>query len=105
MCVWMVMSHSAPLCSVFPCTDKVVAGAVVTSGEFTKATGYRLLRGGKIVWEGPSIDSLKRFKDDVNKVAKGVEFGVGIPYGSTKVGDKIVSFNLKKVHQKMEIKL
>ncbi len=85
--------------------DKVIAGAVVTSGEFSKATGYRILRAGRVVWEGPTLDSLKRFKDDVNKVAKGVEFGIGIPFGGTKVGDKVVSFNVKKVHQKMEIKL
>ena len=86
-------------------SDKCIAGAVVTAGEFTKATGYRLLRGGRVVWEGTEIDSLKRFKDDVNKVAKGVEFGIAIPFGQTKVGDKIVSYNVKRVFKKMEIKL
>ena len=103
---------SGPRVVFLPCvvflhcvSDKSIAGAVVVGGEFTKANGFRLLRQGKVVWEGGSLDSLKRFKDDVNKVAKGVEFGVGIPYGKVKVGDKLVSFNRNKVHQKMEIKL
>jgi translation initiation factor IF-2 len=87
------------------CTDHVIAGAVVVAGEFTKSTGYRLARQGVVVWEGPTLDSLKRFKDDVNKVAKGVEFGVGVPFGGVKVGDKLSSYNISKKRMKMEIKL
>ncbi len=82
-----------------------IVGAVVTAGEFTKANGYRLFRHGKAIWEGPAVDSLKRFKDDVNKVAKGTEFGVSIPFPDTRVGDKISSFNVKTLHKRMEIKL
>ncbi len=86
-------------------TAGVIVGAVVTAGEFCTTSGYRVHRHGKVVWEGGAVDSLKRFKDDVNKVAKGVEFGLSLPFPDIKVGDKITSFNVKKTSVKMEIKL
>ncbi len=87
-----------------PCAG-VIVGAVVTAGEFCNTSGYRVHRHGKAVWEGGAVDSLKRFKDDVNKVAKGVEFGVSLPFPDVRVGDKISSFNMKTTNVKMVIKL
>jgi hypothetical protein len=63
------------------------------------------MRAGKLVWEGDALDSLKRFKDDVNKVAKGVEFGVGVPFGGLKIGDKLTSYNTEQKREKMIIRV
>ncbi|MFN8943093.1 MAG: translation initiation factor IF-2, partial [Pseudobdellovibrionaceae bacterium] len=55
----------------------VIAGCFVVDGKVTRASMARLLRDGKIVYEG-KISSLKRFKDDAKEVATGFECGIGI---------------------------
>jgi len=52
-----------------------IAGCYVTDGTVTRGDSARLVRDGKIVYEG-SIASLRRFKDDVKEVASGYECGV-----------------------------
>ncbi|HAF66366.1 MAG TPA: translation initiation factor IF-2, partial [Clostridiales bacterium UBA9857] len=64
-----------------------VAGCYVTSGKVTRNASVRLLRDGRIVYEG-KIASLKRFKDDVTEVAQGYECGIGLErYQDIKPGD------------------
>jgi len=74
-----------------------VAGCYVTSGKVTRGAGVRLLRDGRIVYEG-KISSLKRFKDDVSEVAQGYECGIGLErYQDVKPGDVIEAFVMKEV--------
>ena len=52
-----------------------IAGCYVTSGKVTRGDMIRLIRDDEQIGEG-TIDSLKRFKDDVKKVTEGFECGI-----------------------------
>ena len=53
----------------------------------------RVLRDEVVIFQG-ELDSLRRFKDDVNEVKEGTECGMGIKnYKDIKPGDKIEVFN------------
>jgi translation initiation factor IF-2 len=70
------------------------AGCIVTDGKLVRGASARVIRGGKIIHEG-SIDTLRRFKDNVNEVATGFECGVGISgFGDYREGDVL------EVHRK-----
>ena len=74
-----------------------VAGCYVTSGKVTRGASVRLVRDGRIVYEG-KISSLRRFKDDVAEVAKGYECGIGLErYQDIKPGDVIEVFTIQEV--------
>lgn len=75
----------------------VIAGCFVVDGKIQRSNQVRLLRDGKIVYEG-KIASLKRFKDDAKEVAQGFECGLGIEnYNDLKVGDVIEAFVKEEV--------
>uniref|UniRef100_A0A2P2K0T5 Translation initiation factor IF-2, mitochondrial n=3 Tax=Rhizophora mucronata TaxID=61149 RepID=A0A2P2K0T5_RHIMU len=57
--------------------DIKIAGCRVTDGHLTKSSTLRLLRSGEVVFEG-SCTSLKREKQDVERVGKGSECGLVI---------------------------
>ncbi len=66
-----------------------VAGCYVTNGLVKRNLPVRVLRNNIVIFEG-AIDSLRRFKDDVNEVKHGYECGIGIKdYNDVKVGDQI----------------
>ena len=74
-----------------------VAGCYVTSGKVTRGASVRLVRDGRIVYEG-KISSLRRFKDDVAEVAQGYECGIGLErYQDIKPGDVIEVFTIQEV--------
>ncbi len=74
-----------------------IAGSYVTEGEIIRGAKARLLREGIVVYEG-SIDSLRRFKDDVRRVAAGYECGIGLDrFNDVKEGDVIEAYTLKEV--------
>jgi translation initiation factor IF-2 len=69
-----------------------IAGCFVTEGKIARNNMLRLVRDGKIVYEG-KLGSLKRFKDDAKEVASGFECGIGIEnFNDIKVGDVIEAF-------------
>jgi translation initiation factor IF-2 len=55
----------------------VVAGAGVVDGKIERGCNIRLLRDGKIVYDG-KLSTLKRFKDEVKEVKNGYECGLGL---------------------------
>jgi translation initiation factor IF-2 len=66
-----------------------VAGCYVAEGKVTRDALARLVRDGKVVYEG-SIDTLKRFKDDAREVAEGYECGLTLTnYQDIQEGDVI----------------
>ena len=65
----------------------IIAGSIVIDGSIKMGCQIRLLREGKILFDG-KISSLKRFKDDVKEVKNGLECGIGLEnYNDIKTGD------------------
>lgn len=70
----------------------VIAGSHVIDGKIERGCSIRLLRDGKIVFDG-KLSSLKRFKDDVKEVKSGYECGVGMEnFNDIKIGDIFESY-------------
>jgi translation initiation factor IF-2 len=78
-----------------------IGGCFVTDGKIQRSNMARLIRDGKIVYEG-KISSLKRFKDDAKEVATGFECGIGIEnFNDLKVGDAIEAFIKEEVAREL----
>lgn len=74
-----------------------IAGCFVTTGKIQRSNMLRLVRDGKIIYEG-KLGSLKRFKDDSKEVAEGFECGIGIEnFNDIKVGDTIEAYIKEEV--------
>jgi len=74
-----------------------VAGCYVQDGVINRNSEVRLLRDNVVVFEG-KIDSLRRFKDDVNQVRSGYECGISISnFKDLKPGDVIEAFAKEEV--------
>lgn len=79
----------------------VIAGCFVKTGKIQRSNMLRLVRDGKIVYEG-KVGSLKRFKDDAREVAEGFECGIGIEnFNDIKVGDTIEAFSKEEIAREM----
>ena len=69
-----------------------IAGCIVSTGVVKKSSPIRVLRDNVVVYEG-ELESLRRFKDDVNEVKSGTECGIGVKnYDNVKPGDQIEVF-------------
>jgi len=69
-----------------------IAGCLVTEGVVRRTNPIRVLRDNVVIYEG-ELESLRRFKDDVNEVQSGVECGIGVKnYTDVKPGDQIEVF-------------
>ncbi len=65
-----------------------IAGCFVTDGHIQRGSKIRLSRGGVVITEDLSIETLKRVKDDVKEVKAGFECGIKLAgYDDIKVGD------------------
>lgn len=74
-----------------------IAGGMVVNGVVNRDSKVRLIRDGVVVYTG-ELNSLKRFKDDVNQVKQGFELGLTIKdYNDIKVGDVIEAYVMKEV--------
>lgn len=79
----------------------LIAGCFVADGKIQRSNQVRLIRDGKIVFEG-KLGSLKRFKDDAKEVATGFECGIGIEnFNDVKVGDVIEAFVKEEVAREL----
>jgi len=69
-----------------------VAGCMVVEGAVKRHSPIRVLRDSVVVYEG-ELESLRRFKDDVNEVRMGTECGIGVKnYNDVRPGDQIEVF-------------
>lgn len=69
-----------------------IAGCMVTEGVVKRHNPIRVLRDNVVIYEG-ELESLRRFKDDVNEVRNGMECGIGVRnYNDVRVGDSIEVF-------------
>ena len=73
-----------------------IAGCIVRSGTINRGSKARLVRDGVVVAENLSVESLRRFKDDVTEVREGFECGIGIGYGDIKLEDVIQTYEMRE---------
>jgi translation initiation factor IF-2 len=55
-----------------------------------------LVRDGVVVADNLTVESLKRFKDDVREVVEGYECGIGVGYNDIKLDDVIETYELRE---------
>ncbi len=75
-----------------------IAGCMVVEGSIKRNNPIRVLRANVVIYEG-TLESLRRFKDDVVEVRQGFECGIGVKnYNDVKPGDLI------EVYETIEVK-
>ncbi len=75
----------------------MVAGCYVTNGSITRGSKVRFIRDGVVIWKG-SINTLRRFKDDVREVQTGFECGIGLSdFQDLRQGDIIETFEDREI--------
>ena len=74
-----------------------IAGCMVLEGVVRRDSQVRLLRNNVVHWTG-SLDSLRRFKDDVKEVKSGFDCGITLKGNNDiQVGDQLEAFEIKEV--------
>ncbi|MEA5666562.1 translation initiation factor IF-2 [Stenotrophomonas sp. MH1] len=69
-----------------------IAGCMVVEGVVKRNKPIRVLRDSVVVFEG-ELESLRRFKENVEEVRNGTECGIGVKaYNDVKAGDQIECF-------------
>jgi translation initiation factor IF-2 len=74
----------------------LIAGSLVQDGIIRRNSKARVLRGGTVVADDLTVDSLKRFKEDATEVREGYECGIGVGYKELAVGDTIQVFEMQE---------
>ncbi|CAL4324060.1 Translation initiation factor IF-2 [isoform alpha] [Buchnera aphidicola (Protaphis terricola)] len=75
----------------------LIAGCMVVTGVIKKNNPVRIVRNNIVIYEG-ELESLRRFKEDVNEIRNGMECGIGIKnYNDVKIGDNIEVFEIKEI--------
>jgi translation initiation factor IF-2 len=78
-----------------------VAGCMVVDGYVRRSNPIRVLRNNVVIYEG-QLESLRRFKDDVNEVRAGTECGIGVRnYNDVKAGDQIECYERTEIVRKV----
>ena len=78
-----------------------VAGCLVVDGYVRRNNPLRVLRDNVVIYEG-ELESLRRFKDNVNEVRAGTECGIGVKnYNDVKVGDQIECYERTEVERSL----
>jgi translation initiation factor IF-2 len=81
-----------------------IAGCIVTQGTIERSAKVRVIRDGVVIYppadRTASLESLKRFKEDVKEVREGFECGLKIAaYDDIKVGDAIEAYRVEHVQR------
>jgi len=76
-----------------------VAGCMVLEGTVRKSKPIRVLRNSVVVFEG-ELESLRRFKENVEEIRNGTECGIGVKaYNDIQPGDQIECFERTEVQR------
>ncbi len=76
-----------------------IAGCMVIDGVVKRNNPIRVLRDNVVIYEG-ELESLRRFKDDVNEVKQNMECGIGVKnYNDVKAGDQIEVYERVQVQR------
>jgi translation initiation factor IF-2 len=78
-----------------------IAGCLVVDGVVRRRNPIRVLRDSVVIFEG-ELESLRRFKDDVNEVRSGTECGIGVKnYNDVRAGDQIECYERFEVKREL----
>ncbi len=78
-----------------------IAGCIVLEGVVRRSSPIRVLRDNVVIYEG-TLESLRRYKDDVNEVRSGTECGIGVKnYNDVKDGDYIEVFDRIEIKREL----
>jgi translation initiation factor IF-2 len=76
-----------------------IAGCYVTDGHVTRGAKVRVVRDGTVVYD-TTIESLRRFNDDVREVQTGYECGIVLAnYQDVKEGDVLEVYETRQVER------
>lgn len=76
---------------------QIAAGLYVLTGKALRNDRVRVIRDGRVIYEG-SVASLRRFKEDVREVAAGYECGLTIEnFNDHQVGDQIEFYHSEQI--------
>jgi translation initiation factor IF-2 len=74
-----------------------IAGSLVRTGEIRRNMKARVLRSGTVVRDNLTVESLRRFKDDVTEVREGYECGIGLgTFKDLEIDDVIETFEMRE---------
>lgn len=76
------------------------AGCMVTEGVIYRNKPIRVLRDDKVVFTG-QLQSLRRYKDDVNEVKAGIECGLAVKGYEVMAGDKVEVYEIHEVKREL----
>ena len=79
-----------------------IAGCMIIENTVRRGNPIRVLRDNVVIYQG-ELDSLRRFKDDINEVRQGMECGIGVKnYSDLKVGDQIEAYKNVLIKRALE---
>ena len=77
-----------------------IAGSYVLNGKISKNDNVRVIRDGKLIYEG-KVSSLKRFKEDTKEVNTDFECGIGIEkFNDIKLKDILEFYTFREIKEK-----
>lgn len=79
----------------------VIAGCQVLEGSIHRNNKIRVIRAGQVVWQG-EMTSLRRVKEDVREVQKGIECGIVLSgFNDAKEDDILEAFHIVYLTQQL----
>ena len=78
-----------------------IAGCRVTDGTVRKGAKVRIIRQDIVVLELGTLQTLKRFKDEVNEVLAGQECGMNFGFSDIREGDVIECFTVESIQRSL----
>ncbi len=77
-----------------------IAGSYVLNGKISNNNNIRVIRDGKLIYEG-KVSSLKRFKEDAKEVNTGFECGIGVEkFNDIKLKDILEFYTFREIKEK-----
>ena len=78
-----------------------IAGSFITEGKVTRGARVRVVREGTVIYD-TTIDSLRRFNDDVREVASGFECGIVLTnFQDLREGDVLETYETRQVEREL----
>jgi translation initiation factor IF-2 len=78
-----------------------IAGSIVTEGKITRGSRVRVVRDGTVIYD-TTVESLRRFNDDVREVAGGFECGIVLTnFQDLKEGDVLETYETRLLEREL----
>src|SRR5947209_19081560 len=78
-----------------------IAGCQVTEGRITRGARVRLVREGTVIYD-TTVESLRRFNDDVREVTSGFDCGIVLAnFQDLHEGDVLETYETRKVEREL----